>query len=225
MEQGAEGVIRFDLRYRKVNIAEPGDGGRGLTQLFHWHQVMRRLGWLGRQANRYGGCAYGNLSMRSGDDGRFIVSATQTGDAALNQQRVCEVLSCDLQRNQVVARGPMKPSSEALTHGAVFRLSADINWVFHIHQPTIWQHAQALGLPMTDPQIAYGTPAMAREMRRLFDPWGLSQGLLAMAGHEDGIISFASNAETAALLLFEAYCAATGREFIAGTVFGPSGPR
>jgi len=41
----------------------------------------------------------------------------------------------------------MKPSSEALTHAAVYAASQTVKSVVHVHSPIIWRHYQALALP------------------------------------------------------------------------------
>ncbi|MFK7955877.1 MAG: class II aldolase/adducin family protein [Lysobacterales bacterium] len=203
-EAADEGVIQFDLDYTRA----PLSSNDRLQSLFHFHQLLQRLGWLGREPNRYDGAAYGNVSSRCAQPSGFVISATQTGHLTLNAQRVCQVSGVDLEHNHVVASGPMKPSSEALTHAAVYALAPEVQWVFHIHEPTLWRQAEAIGMSQTDPDIGYGTPAMAREMGRLFPALENACGLVAMGGHIDGIISFANTASTAASQLFTAYCAA-----------------
>ena len=68
--------------------------------------------------------------------------------------------------------------------------------MFHVHSPDIWRNRVTLGLPQTGPEVPYGTPEMAREVKRLYQQ-GVFQDIqvLAMAGHEDGIISFGSVAD------------------------------
>jgi hypothetical protein len=49
-------------------------------------------------------------------------------------------------------------------------------------------------IPTTDAAVAYGTPDMAMEVGRLFRESDLAQvGLFAMAGHEEGLVSFGRN--------------------------------
>ncbi len=85
-----------------------------------------------------------------------------------------------------------------MTHAAIYDLSPHIRYVFHAHAPQIWQQARRLGLPTTRADVPYGTQAMALEVRRLYQSTGLAErGILAMAGHEDGIIAFGHRAEEA----------------------------
>ena len=57
-------------------------------------------------------------------------------------------------------------------------------------------NAEALSLPTTDRAVEYGTPEMAREMRRLYQSTALAdKRVLAMGGHEDGVVSFGATLE------------------------------
>jgi hypothetical protein len=50
--------------------------------------------------------------------------------------------------------------------------------------------------------VDYGTPEMAREVKRLDQTYGLrDKGLLTMAGHEDGIVAFGRTAAEAGAAL------------------------
>ena len=92
----------------------------------------------------------------------------------------------------------MPPSSESLTHGAIYDLGAHIRFVFHAHTPVIWRRAAALRIPVSDRAVPYGTPEMAREVERLWRTTALPDlGILAMGGHEDGVIAFGRSAEEA----------------------------
>ena len=133
----------------------------------------------------------------------FVISGTQTGALAeLAAEHYAVVRSCDPQRNRVVAAGPLRPSSEALTHGALYALDPALRCVLHVHSPLLWRHAVHLELPLTDPAAAYGTPAMAAEVARLYaEPAVRAGGIFAMGGHEDGLVAFGAGAEAAATAL------------------------
>jgi ribulose-5-phosphate 4-epimerase/fuculose-1-phosphate aldolase len=95
----------------------------------------------------------------------------------------------------------VRPSSEALSHGVLYRLDPRIAWVMHLHTPEIFAARDRLHLPVTDPAAAYGTPEMAAEIARLAPASGWP-GLLVMGGHEDGILAFgATAAETGGLVV------------------------
>jgi hypothetical protein len=53
-------------------------------------------------------------------------------------------------------------------------------------------------MPTTDADVAYGTPAMAHEFKRLYNETDLPNLMIAvMAGHAEGIVTFGSTIESA----------------------------
>jgi ribulose-5-phosphate 4-epimerase/fuculose-1-phosphate aldolase len=180
--------------------------GETADVLSAWREVLARLGLVGRDPARYQGAGYGNLSARVppfGDVGRgrrrFLVTGTRTGSLPrLTLEHYCVVERYDLERNEVRSFGPLQPSSESLTHGAIYDAAPAARFVLHGHAPELWRHARALGLPVTRPDVANGTPAMALEVQRLYRESSLSAtGILAMGGHEDGVIAFGRTPEEA----------------------------
>lgn len=192
-----EGVIKFDLQFHPG----PPPAAGLLDELEGWRTIFRRLGLLGRDPARYEGLGFGNLSRRCAGDA-FIISGTQTGGLErLGPEHYVTVRECDPAANRVVADGPVRPSSEALSHGVLYRADPRIAWVMHLHSPELFAARARLGLPATDPAAPYGSPAMAAEIARLAPVAGWP-GLLVMGGHEDGILAFgAAAAETGALVV------------------------
>ncbi len=190
-----EGVIQFKLEFRRAQAPLHAS----LAELNAWRQILFRLGLTGKDPTRYQGLAYGNLSLRVGHL-PYLVSGTQTGaKPSLSAADYCLVTDFDLENNQLRAEGPVEPSSEALTHGAIYAANRQAQCVIHIHSPEIWRCARRLGIRITDPALAYGTPALAKAVQRVVRD--ISAGVIAMGGHEDGIIAFAADAEHAAMEL------------------------
>ena len=134
----------------------------------------------------------------------FVVTGTQTGGLRqLAVEHLAVVRRWDVATNRVWSEGQELPSSESLTHGAVYDLSPSIRAVFHGHAPALWRQAAALRLPISDPHVEYGTPEMAHEVARLYRDTPLAEmGVFAMGGHEDGVVSFgATPAEAGARLV------------------------
>jgi class II aldolase/adducin N-terminal domain-containing protein len=181
-----EGVIKYELRF-EARTLEPLD----ISDLKRWHPRLKAAGLIGQDPMRYGGLGFGNISKRVGQG--FLISGTQTGHLdALLLGDYCLVSEVDIERNIVQAHGSTKPSSEALSHAAIYELSSEITHVFHAHSPEIWQARAQLDLPTTSPDVPYGTPMMASEISSLYRP---GMKALAMGGHEDGIITFGVSAD------------------------------
>lgn len=156
-----EGVIKFELAFtpRRHDHTD-------ILALTTWRRVLMQKGLLGQAADQYGGLGFGNVSMRT--TAGFLISGSQTGHLVdVSAADFAEVTAWDIDRNWLAARGMTQPSSESLTHAAVYELGPDFKYVFHIHSPQIWQQAAALGLAETRASVAYGSPAMAREVARV----------------------------------------------------------
>jgi ribulose-5-phosphate 4-epimerase/fuculose-1-phosphate aldolase len=182
-----------------------------LRELNAWRRMMYMTELIGQTPARYSGYGFGNISCRldildaqcqPGDQPRFVITGTQTGGAPnLGPQDYVVVTACHPHANRLVAEGPVRPSSESLTHGMLYALDDEIRWVMHAHSPHIWLNAQALGVPMTG-DVPYGTPEMADAVRELWDTSNMAElGIFGMAGHEDGIVTFGHTAEEAGFVM------------------------
>ncbi|MDT8388581.1 MAG: class II aldolase/adducin family protein [Thiogranum sp.] len=199
MEREHEGVIKFELDYEPA----PALSAATLAPLNGWRHLLFRLRLIGQDPERYGGLGFGNLSQRLAprDDvtaaAGFIISGTQTGGLPhLQPEHYACVLACDPRHNHVTARGPVKPSSECLTHGVLYQLDAGIHAVLHVHSPDIWRLSAELLLPTTNSSVAYGTPEMAQEVQRIY-PSAQPGGVFCMGGHEDGVVAFGDTVQQA----------------------------
>ncbi len=201
MTQKTEGVIKFQLDYTPAAALPWAE----LRQLNAWRQLMFQLELIGQDPTRYGGYGYGNISRRTEpldvlpSRRAFVISGSQTGGLAhLLAGHYTTVQECHPAENRLVAAGPIKPSSESLTHSAVYAISPDIRWVLHAHSLHIWQYAAELHIPTTHADVPYGTPEMAAEVQRLFAQTDvMERGIFSMGGHEDGIVAFDDSAEGA----------------------------
>jgi L-ribulose-5-phosphate 4-epimerase len=201
----AEGVVKYTPRFDQGPL--PAELLKLLPLLDYWRTQLR-----GRQLIGVGedGIGYGNLSIRDiYQDGPFLITATQTAQLkTLESDHYALVTDYNLDTNELSAYGPfMPPSSEALTHAVLYEDST-VGAVVHVHDrySYIWRNSKELGLASTDPEIEYGTPEMAREMQRLIDnPRVRETGILAMAGHKDGIISFGGDITQATRRMIDFY--------------------
>lgn len=195
-----EGVVKYRLRYKPVRAVDTPH----ISQLDGWRSVLFRLNLIGQDPNRYDGFGFGNISQKippfganSPEDIRFIITGTQTGGLPeLRSEHYSTVTGFKLSENSITAEGLIEPSSEALTHAAVYAADTDIRFVFHIHSPEIWQNTKNLDLPATAPEVPYGTVEMARAVMKMLSERKTKEiSIFSMLGHEDGIIAFGSTAD------------------------------
>lgn len=191
-----EGVTKYQC------VLEPGEAPAAfeIAELSACRQRLFAQGLIGVYPD---GIGYGNLSIRIGSSNRFFITGTQTGaKPVLTAEDFTEVTDYSISDNRVHCRGKIAASSESMTHAAVYELNPAIAAVIHVHSRGLWQHGMQR-LPTTAATVAYGTPAMAAEMRRLYETSELPRlKILIMAGHEEGSITFGANlAEAEQVLL------------------------
>ena len=191
-----EGVIKFNCKWIP---AEPLSS-ETVKKLNDCRNHLYDLGFIGVYED---GIGFGNISIRSGQpSNQFIISGTQTGNIPkLTEHHYTQVTDYDLAKNSVTCKGPVKASSESLTHAMLYDLLPDIQAVIHVHHKALW--TQLLNqVPTTSEHIPYGTPEMALEVKRLCEVADLkNQKIFVMAGHEDGIITFGKDLTEATAIL------------------------
>lgn len=193
--QEAEGVIKFTLDHQTSDAAGIA-ALPGFDALNHCRHVMREWGVIGQDDARYEGLGYGNISMRLENAGIFVISGTQTGHLPqLSASDYASILDFDLRRNCLQSTGPVRPSSEAMTHAAIYQRLSQATVIVHGHSPLIWRQARYLDLAATAADIAYGTPAMAWAMQNVLQAGGLPFNTIVMQGHADGFITWGRNPE------------------------------
>jgi ribulose-5-phosphate 4-epimerase/fuculose-1-phosphate aldolase len=189
-----EGYIKFNCNW----ILSKDIPLHKIAELNVWRTIMYKKGLIGMYPD---GIGYGNISVRCSEK-EFLISGTATGGlAALNESHYSLVTNYDLSTNSVTCTGPIKASSESLTHGLIYECSPSTSAVIHIHSLGLWNRL-IHQVPTTSKDISYGTPEMADEVKRLFEETSVSkEKIIVMGGHREGIISFGKNLEEAANIL------------------------
>ena len=164
-----------------------------LPELNAHRQKLLQLGLISVDSN---GIGFGNLSIRDGATDNFYITGSATGGIPeLALVDCAKVVACDFERNQVQYEGSALPSSESLSHAAIYKSDATAGAVIHCHDFELW--ATALNrAPTTSKAAAYGTPEMANEIMQLFTGTDVPK-IVVMAGHEGGILTLGKNLEDA----------------------------
>ncbi len=187
-----EGIIKFQVRHETCAGCRDSD----VVELSKWRNRLKAIGLVGQDAAKYGGFGFGNLSKRM-PDGTFLITASQTGHLEeLTPENYVKIIASNSAQNLVCSQGLHHPSSETLTHLAVYGSIPEVRFVFHVHSHEIWMAKEALGLPATDPAVECGTPEMFYEVQRLLKERGNPlEGVLAMGGHADGFLAWGETAD------------------------------
>ena len=193
-----EAVIQFQSDHEAVLACDAAD----IVEIERWRREFRTRQFVGQHPDRYEGLGYGNLSARL-QDGTVLITGSQTGCLdALQPAHYVRILEFDPDQNRVRSRGLSKPSSETMTHMAVYQSVCGARYVFHTHCPKLWRAAKRLKLPITDPDAKCGTPELFHRVVELLENQDVrSGGILSMGGHEDGILTWGKTADDAGFAL------------------------
>lgn len=184
-----EGYIKFKLHWEQT----PALAHAVIANLLAIRNKLHTLGLIGVTTE---GIGFGNVSARLDQTEHFIITGTQTGHRRdLTADGVTAVTDYSFSDHSLHCRGPVKASSESLSHAALYSASLEINAVIHVHSLTLWESLLSV-YPATSVTIPYGTPEMAREIKRLLTLKPIQHSkIFAMAGHHGGVIIFGSSLE------------------------------
>ena len=187
-----EGYIKFHCDWKNEILPAHLD----ITELISFRNKIFNNGLIGMYPD---GIGFGNVSQRISKT-QFIISGSATGGIPeLNKDHFSVVDHFSIEENTISCRGPIRASSESLSHAAIYKASPACQFVLHIHHLDQWKMLLNK-LPSTAPDAAYGTPAMANSISQLIEP-NQEEGVIIMAGHEEGILLFGSNTSVIESLL------------------------
>ena len=185
------------IKFSCERVAAEITSFEGLAELNAHRRKLLQLGLIGVDPN---GIGFGNLSVRDGATDNFYVTGSATaGIQELTLADCAKVVACDFERNCVRYEGSALPSSESLTHAAIYKSDATAGAVIHCHDSKLWA-AVLNEAPTTSKAADYGTPEMANEIMQLFKRTDVPK-IIAMAGHEAGILTFGKDLEEAFAVL------------------------
>jgi hypothetical protein len=192
------GTTEGAVKYRAIHTMTPA------VEVPHWEELdgirtaLYDLRLLGVYEN---GIGYGNVSMRltaAGPipSGAFFISGTSTGAVrTLGIEGYCTVLSADISRSRIVSAGPVRASSESMTHSAVYGSCPRVNCVIHIHNRQIFKGMIDDRCSATPQDAEYGTPEIALAIGGCVNKEG--EGDIVLKGHHEGLISYAPSIKAA----------------------------
>lgn len=189
-----EGYIKYRCAWINTDVVAHGS----VADMTYYRDALYQLNLIGVLDS---GIGFGNISQRvssATESPQFNISGTQTGAlSTLLSSDYALVTDFNPKKNSLTCKGLRKASSESLTHGVVYSSDPTIGAIIHVHHSQMWKRLLDQ-VPTTRPEVSYGTPEMAEETQRLFQKSNLAKlKIFAMAGHEDGIVTFGETLEVA----------------------------
>jgi len=190
-----EGVIKYNTskQVKKSSISR-----NDFLKIEKYRRKLNRLNLIGCYEN---GIGFGNISML-GDDGKIIITASQTGHLkTLMQRHYAKLLNFNTDTMSLRYEGIGKASSETLTHCSIYENIRGTKAVIHIHNEKLWRSLMEAGYPTVDKSVEYGTKEMASAVQKLFGGSRKKSGIFVTAGHFEGVFVFADSIAGAYRLL------------------------
>jgi len=198
-----EGVVKF-----RYDLAEAKLPFELFSELVLWRNKLFSKGLIGAYKDGpMKGMGYGNASIRAEMLGKkgFFITGSQTGHIEkLPAEKYCFIESYNIAENYVKAFGAIAPSSESLTHAAIYETNEKIGAVVHGHSKEIFSSAKNLGLCCTSRKATYGSVELANEIKAIIEKLGRPEkGIIVTLGHKDGVLSWGKDIEEASKILIE----------------------
>ncbi|MFN3305850.1 MAG: class II aldolase/adducin family protein [Candidatus Kapaibacteriota bacterium] len=178
-----EGYIKFQVN----QIADTEPSLDEVQDLLALRIKLYDLGLIGFAEN----ISYGNVSKRISHN-TFIITATNTGKTReIETKDLVKVISVDIEKNLVHYVGKLPPSSETLTHFAIYSTFEFALFVVHFHHKRIWQK-WLFQLPTTPVVCEYGSVQLAQSIAQLSPFFQNDEdfGVVILGGHRDGVMVF-----------------------------------
>lgn len=195
-----EGYIKYNLDWTESDPVIPVEEFIALNT---WREVLYNLQMIGVDDQGYG---FGNISLRKDRTKNFYITGSATGSfETLGEEHYCLVTGYDINSNSLSCKGPVKASSESMSHAVVYSTLPEINAVIHIHHHIFWQNLLDK-VPVTPEDAEYGTPEISVAIMELLKTPGVNEGkVIVMAGHTDGILFFGKHLDEAGAFILSYY--------------------
>jgi len=198
MVNSSDGYVKYSAEHKMAPAADAPNRAELNVARTHLHH----LGLVGALPN---GIGFGNVSIRL-EGNEFLISGTATGASpVLGPEGYCRIKSFDLKQNHVISTGPVPPSSESMTHGAVYMSNQRVNCVIHIHSRIIFDGMVRENYPSTPEDAAFGTPEIAFAIENCVRKSEKDEGQIVMLGHDEGVIAYGSSVEKTLMLVQELF--------------------
>lgn len=187
-----QGIVKFNCYWNQTG---PVISDEQYEIINYWRDVLYNMDMIGAHEN---GIGYGNISMRIKKSNKFIITGSSTGEIPeLEAGHYVKVDAFNIDDNAIQCTGPLKASSESLTHAAIYSADHGVNAVVHVHSLDMWNNL-IYKVPTTNPSMDYGTIGLAKDIFRLFSESDvIEKRIIIMSGDRAGIITFGNDVDEA----------------------------
>ena len=195
-----DGYIKFRCHWGKTDPVLPEVL---FNKINKWRNRLYKMNLIRAYKN---GIGYGNLSIRISGTNNFYISGSATGNFKFTgPEHYTVVTNYNYEKNSLICSGPIKASSESLSHAAIYESNKNINAVIHVHHLRMWEK-YINDLPTTNKEFSFGTPEIANDIASLLqNEKNSNTGIIIMGGHCEGILFFGIDIDEAGKLTTDYY--------------------
>jgi ribulose-5-phosphate 4-epimerase/fuculose-1-phosphate aldolase len=193
-----DGVIKYSLEFFESDPIE----WSLCNDIESIREDLYQLGLIGVYSN---GIGYGNISqLVDSESGQFVITGTQTGDKdKLEAKDYALITNIDIDTFKTVSTGSTKPSSESITHAAIYQLDSSIGAVIHIHSESLWNFMLKSNKYIATSDVEYGSIEMVKDIVNIYsNKSALEYPSFVMKGHFEGIVTFGTDLKEAQKVLY-----------------------
>ena len=141
-----DGIVKFNCYW---NQSGPVISDEDFEIINYWRDILYNMDLIGAYEN---GIGFGNISMRGKRGNQFIITGSSTGEIPeLEPGHYVKVDSFHISDKAGPCSGPLKASSESLTHAAIYSADPGVNGVVR---------ASSGFMERVDPQSSDNKPGM-----------------------------------------------------------------
>ena len=193
-----DGVVKYSLEFEQTQEV-------AIDSCYEIEEIRQRLYALGLIGAYDNGIGYGNISLRHKNSKEFLITATQTGELEnLKPKDYSLVTDVNFDTFKTYAKGSSKPSSESITHAAIYELDKNINAVIHVHNEKLWDFMlKHVSVYLSTNDTPYGTPEMVQDINKMYKGINpLANNAFVMKGHFEGVVTFGKDLKEAEQRLY-----------------------
>ncbi len=144
---------------------------------------------------KYGDSSFGNMSVRT--EKGFIITSRKSDKSGLGIEDMVEVAAVDHAKKKKFVKGYKKPSSDMLTHEAIYKNFPEVNAIIHAHDELIVEKPE--GIPTTETDYPCGCLEAAEEALRTLEK--SKSNYIVLKNH--GVLALGKDLDEAKRLIFE----------------------
>lgn len=183
---------RATATFYTTEIKKPNSGTKNYpSQFYETGKELSQGGFF----PKYGDSSFGNMSIRI--EKGFVITSRKSDKSELGIEDMIEVVEVDHDQKKKFVRGNKKPSSDMLTHEAIYKKFSEVNAIIHAHDELMVE--KSTEIPTTEVDYPCGCLEAAAEVLKTLEK--SKSNYIVLKNH--GVLALGKNLDEAKRLIFE----------------------